>query len=344
MNREEALLKYHEEAAKYIKSGIEALERNFRKEEARFKDRICQAVIQSFSSYVNKEQLEYIHISLLRSWIDEDTFKIVLSLYDKDYFLDRHPLIKTIPCDDLFAPLKEVRRKLYQSLEYYHGRIEKYDADRMIRETAMAFFQKRAEWSRMVLRDLDCWVAEDKSLWEKRMVVKWGAFQEAGETVFLTEPGRKSQQQFLDYNEKNGIDQWDNHYVYQSWEAVSFQEITLVKKNFLFIILKNSVMEHCQWEGCMMHGASFRGAKLKQVVFAGCDLSGSDFRETVFEQVQFIQCNLSGADFTGDNIDTVQFQGSLMNDARLSRDSLSCKGLDASQLQQICMEEEPYVF
>lgn len=344
MNREEALLKYQEVTAVDLKSGMEALEMNFRKEEARFKDRLCQAVIQSCSSYGNKEQPEYIHISLLRSWMDEDIFKIVLSLYDTDYFLDRHPLIKTIPCDDLFAPLKEVRRKLYQSLEYYRGQIEKYDADRMIRETAMVFFQKKAEWSRMVLRDLDRLKTADNTLQEKRLVVKWGAFQEAGETVFLTEPGRKNQQQFLEYNEKNGIDLWDMHYVYQSWEAVSFQDITLAKKNFLFIMLKNCIMEHCQWENCMMHGASFRGAKLKQVVFAGCDLSGSDFRETVFEQVQFIQCKLSGADFTGNNIDTVQFQGSLMNDARLSRDSLSCKGLDASQLQQICMEEEPYVF
>lgn len=143
MNREEALLKYKEETEAYLKSGMEILETNFRKEEARFKDRLCQAVIQSYSSYGNKEQLEYVHISLLRSWMDEDIFKIVLSLYDKDYFLDRHPLMQTIPCGDLFAPLKEVRRKLYQTLEYYRGRIEKYDADRMIRETAMAFFRKR---------------------------------------------------------------------------------------------------------------------------------------------------------------------------------------------------------
>lgn len=78
MNREEALLKYKEETEAYLKSGMEILETNFRKEEARLKDRLFQAVIYSCSSYGNKEQLEYIHISLLRSWMDEDTFKIVL--------------------------------------------------------------------------------------------------------------------------------------------------------------------------------------------------------------------------------------------------------------------------
>ena len=58
----------------------------------------------------------------------------------------------------------------------------------------------------------------------------------------------------------------------------------------------------------------------------------------------FLQCNLSNADFTGTELQGVAFTGSMMDNAVFSRDGLSCKGLNAGQLQKIRMEEEPYVF
>ncbi len=337
MNRKEAVLKYKEETSGYLNECIKTLEENFLREGERLKNDICAEVLGLLSDTGNKDRIQYIQVSLLRSGIDEDVFQILISLHDKTYFLDKNPLMQTMDVSSLFAPLKEVRIKLYQSMEWYQGKIEKFDADRMVRETAMGFFKKMADQCRRLFRDMERWETG-------RLVIKWGEFQEVSETIFLTEPGGRNQQQFLAYNEKNRLDQWDARYVYQSWESVQFADMTVQKRNLLFIMLRNSRMERCQWESCMMHGASFRDAGLKQVIFAGCDLSGSDFRGTVFDQVQFIQCNLEAADFTGDRIDTVQFTGSRMDGAAFSRESLSCGGFDASQLQQIQMEEEPYVF
>ncbi|MDE7273247.1 MAG: pentapeptide repeat-containing protein [Lachnospiraceae bacterium] len=344
MNRKEAILKYQEEVSEYLNRSMEALEENFLKEEKKLKNNICAIVIQLFSSVGDKERIQYIQMSLLRSRMDEDVFQILVSLHDETYFLDKNPLMQTLDVSSLFVPLKEARIILYQRLEYYQGKIEKFDADRMIRETAMTFYKKMADRCRMLFRDMDRLNTGDKISETKRLVVKWGGFQEVCETVFMTETNSKTQQQFLAYNEKNRLDQWDTRYVYQSWEYMQFTDVTEQKRNLLFIMFRNCQMERCQWENCLMHGASFRGAKLKQVIFAGCDLSGSDFRETEFDQVRFVQCNLSAADFTGNRIDTVQFTGSRMDDARFSRDSLSCGGLDVSQLQQIQMEEESYVF
>lgn len=343
MNRKEAVLKYQEEASVYLNRSMEALEKNFLQEEEKLKKDICATVLQLFSDVGDKEQIQYIQLSLLRSQMDEDIFQILISLYDKTYFLDKKPLMQTLDVSSIFAPLKEARTELYQCMEYYQGKIEKFDADRMIRETAMTFYQRMADRSRMLFRDFDRWESVDKATGTKRLVVKWGGFQETSETVFLKDPDSKNQQQFLIYNEKNRLDQWDIRYIYQSWEFVQFTDITVQKRNLLFIMLRNCGMERCQWENCMMHGASFRDVKLKQVIFAGCDLSGSDFRGADFDQVQFIQCNLSAADFTGNRIDTVQFTNSRMDDARFSREGLSCGGLDAGQLQQIQMEES-YVF
>lgn len=42
----------------------------------------------------------------------------------------------------IFTPLKEIRSELYQAVGEYQGKIEYFDADRLIRETAMTFYKK----------------------------------------------------------------------------------------------------------------------------------------------------------------------------------------------------------
>lgn len=120
--------------------------------------------------------------------------------------------------------------------------------------------------------------------------------------------------------------------------------IEVEQKNLLFLGMRDTRLEKCQWERCMLHGASFREAELKQVIFAGCDLSASDFRGVQFLQVKFIQCNLSDADFTGAKLGEVEFTDSKMQNARFSRSALASHALSAAQLQQVCLKEEPYVF
>ena len=175
-------------------------------------------------------------------------------------------------------------------------------------------------------------------------MVKWGGFQEESETIYLTDTSEKNQPQFLAYNRKNSVSEWDSQYVYQSWETVCFTDMTVQRMNLLFLMLRNCSMDRCQWENCMVHGAGFQNSKINQTNFVCCDLSGCDFRDVEFNQVQFIQCNLTGADFTGAKFDMIQFPNSQMEGAKFSRNGLYCKGLDANQLQQVQLEEEPYVF
>ncbi len=344
MNREEAKKIYKEEVSECLQNGMELLQKVWEKKGEEIKQTIFEALLQLFSCNADKEQIQYVQMSLLRSQMDEDVYKMLLSLHNETYFLDPDPRMQAVDISDLFAPLKEVRTRLYQAIGEYQGKIENFDADRMIRETAMAFYKKQADYCRMLFRDLGQWGAEKGVSSWKRLVVKWGEFQEESETVYLTDSKEKSQSQFLTYNEKNSINEWDVQYVYQSWEMVCFTDMTVQKMNLLFLMLRSCSMERCQWESCMIHGAELQNSKIKQTVFAGCDMSGCDFRDVEFSQVQFIQCNLTGADFTRAKFETVQFPGSQMGKAKFSRDGLYCEGLDAGQLQQVLLEEEPYVF
>lgn len=344
MDRTEAKKEYSERVAGYLQEGMELLHKNWEKTIDEVKQIIFQGLYQLFSYSDSKERIQYLQISLLRSLMDDDKYEMLLSLHNETYFLDPSPSMKTVDVSMLFVPLKEIRSKLYQATGEYQGKIEYFDADRVIREIAMTFYKKRANDCRKIFRDLELWRAE-KGLtpWE-RLIVKWGGFEEESETIYLTDKRAKSQAQFLTYNEKNSITEWNVRYVYQSWEAVTFSDITIQKMNLLFLVLRNCNMERCQWENCMMHGAELQNSELKQTIFAGCDLSCCDFRNVEFEQVQFIQCNLTGTDFTNATFNMVEFPGSQMENAKFSRNGLYCKGLDANQLQQVRLEEESHVF
>lgn len=344
MNREEAIQKYQEDVKDYLQNVSERLESGFSEKEKWLMQAIRQSLRQLYSVHEEKGKIRYLQMSLLRSRMDEDLYEILLSFHNEAYFLDPKPRMQTVDISELFAPLKTSRTPLYQALRRYQGKVQKYDADRMIRETAMTVYKKRAERCRFLFRDLDLWLSEEGLQAGQRLTVKWGGFEEACETIFLSDTGGKEQKQFLTYNEQNTVEKWDPRYIYQNWETAHFTDLDTEKKNLLFAVLRQCRMERCQWKNCLMHGAGFRRSDLRQVTFAGCDLSGSDFRGVRFEQVTFLQCNLSNADFTGTELQGVAFTGSMMDNAVFSRDGLSCKGLNAGQLQKIRMEEEPYVF
>lgn len=344
MDREEAKRIYQEKTSEYLQNGMELLEKNWETEKEEVIQTILQTLFHLFTCNKDKEQIQYVQMSLLRSQMDTDDYKMLLSLHNENYFLDPNPRMQVVDISNVFAPLRDVRTRLYEAIGAYQGKIENFDADRLIRETAMAFYKKQADCCRMLFRDLEQWRVEKGLLPWSRLVVKWGGFQEESETIYLTDTSEKNQSQFLRYNEKNSISQWDSQYVYQSWETVNFTDMTVQKMNLLFLMLRSCSMERCQWESCMVHGAEFQNSKIKQTVFAGCDMSGCNFRDVEFSQVQFVQCNLTGADFTRAKLDGIQFSGSQMEGAKFSRNGLYCKGLDASQLQQVRLEEEPYVF
>lgn len=342
MNRKETLEKYKADTADKLQKGMKLLEADYKETEGWLEEQLFDC-IRKLSTRA-EFPIGYIQFSLLRSLMDGDIYKLRASVYGGDYFLDPHCVSDTIDVSRLFGSLREVRRRIYEVAENYRGKVEQFDGDKMIRETAMMLFKKKAERYRKRFRDFDCQdFLRDLALCP-RLIVKWGEHKEYSETVFLKDTREKDAKQFLEVNKNNTIQQWNGSYVYQSWENTKFENLAVRQKNLLFFVMRDSHMENCQWEGCLLHGASFREAVLEKTVFAGCDLTACDFRKSRLHQVRFINCNLSETDFTGANIDEMDFSGSLMENTSFSRTALASSGLTTGQLQEIHLEEEPYVF
>lgn len=342
MNREDALIDYKKRIRESKEQAIRLMEQHYRSVEKKFHGQL-QEKMENLCGMI-KAPVKYIQISLLRSMMWSGIYQVMLSAHNEEYFLDSNSIKVNFDISYMFSPLEELRIRLYDEALPFIGKIPKFDADHVIMEIAMNFYKQRANAMRRYFVDFDRWDSIQSTAKCSRLVVKWGEHREHSETIFLMDFEQKSQEQFMENNEENEIAKWEPHYVYQSFDNSTFKNITVQKKNFLFLGMRNGAIEQVTWESTLLAGAGFRESSMYQVVFAGCDLMLSDFRKVKFQEVRFIQCKMENADFRGATfVDTV-FEGCSMKDAVFSRQEISYAGLDAKELQDITIEEEPNVF
>lgn len=342
MNRESALIDYNEKIRGCREQTVQLMEQYYLSIEKEFHKQLQKEV--NVLCEMIKTPVKYIQISLLRSMMWSGIYEVMLSAHNEEYFLDINSIKVIFDISFIFSPLEELRARLYDMALPFMGKIQKFDADHIIMKTAMSFFKQRANSLRRCFVDFDKWDSVQDVAKCSRLVVKWGEYREHSETIFLMDFEKKTQEQFWEYNKDNEITKWELCYVYQSFDNSAFKNLVVQKKIFLFLGMRNGLIEQVTWESTLLTGAGFRESKLYQVVFAGCDLSLCDFREAKLKEVHFHQCKLEEADFRGATFENTIFDGCTMKNAVFSRQELSHAGLDGRELQDIMIEEEPNVF
>jgi hypothetical protein len=342
MDRKEALQDYKNNIQPQLEQAEHQLEEHYLNLKKEFQVKLREEIVCLCKSI--DRAVKYFQISLLRSPMSYNRFQIMLSAHDEEYFLDDKAVSIIFDVSEIFLPLMELKETIYGEFSFYMGKVQKFDADKLIIHMAMSFFKKQANDFRWYFQDFskwDCIMELPKSI---RLVVKWGEYREYSETVFLTSTQPGVQQQFVESNQNNSLEIWDSKYVYQSLDHMKIQGLVMEKKNVMFLGMRYAQMEQSVWNVCMLYGAGFRESVMEQVTFVGCDLSRSDFKNTVLRDVRFVKCQLSEADFCGVSLENVSFEDCEMEQALFSRQDLAYAGLSTRQLQQVRTREEPYVF
>jgi len=342
MNREEALWDYKNKMQPQLEQTQCRLAKRYLALEKEFQQKI-HGEIACLCGKIEKP-VKYFQISLLRSPMSRDIFQIMLSAHDEEYFLDKEATSTVFDAGEIFLPLTELRAHLIGERSFYMGKVQKFDADQLVMQLAMTFFKKQANDFRWYFQDFARWDCIEKIPKSTKLVVKWGEHREQSETVFLTCTQPRLQEQFIESNQNNSLETWDSRYVYQSLDDMTIKEAVMEKKNFMFLGMRYSRLERSVWDACMLYGAGFRESGMEQVTFVGCDLSRSDFKNSALQEVRFVKCRLSEADFRGISLEETSFEECEMERTLFSRQDLAYAGLNARQLQQVRIEEEPYVF
>ncbi len=342
MNREAALKDYHDKMQDYLNEQNHLLEQNYLVSEREFQTQLYDQICNLCKSVTMP--VKYFQVSFLRSMLSQDVFMLMISVHNEEYFLDLDYKKTTLDVTRLFLPLISLKRTLYDMIPPYMGKIQKFDADRIIMGIAVDFFKKKANHMRRYFRDFDQWECIEDIPKYSRLVVKWGEHRGDSETLFLVDMQQKTQEEFIAYNQENRIDTWEPQYNYQSFDNAFLKDSVMQKKNFLFLGMRNGRIENSSWEASLFAGAGFKNSIMENVIFAGCDLSYCDFRNVNLKNAQFIQCKIVESDFRGALFLNIKFEDCEMQNTIFSRQDLAFAGLDAKQLQQIKIEEEPNVF
>lgn len=342
MERDEALLKYQSEIAGCLEAGKQELTRQYILIKNDFERQLREHIIQICKKV--KRPVTYFQISLLQCLIGQGIYRIMISVHDESYFLDSDMYVELFDVNDLFDGVQALKKKLYDAAGYYHGVIQLYSVDKLLVKMVMGFFKGICGELRHYFRDFDEWDGVRSLPESSRLVVKWGEHREHSETVFLINRQKKTQEQFISKNKENELKEWNFQYIYQGWDTTDLSGFLFRTKNFMFLNMRSCRLKDGVWEYCLIYGAAFRQTEFEHVVFSNCDLSQCNFRKTVLKNVRFIQCKLDGSDFTGAQMQEVDFTGSSMENVLFNREWISIAGLNANQLQQLRVEEEPYVF
>lgn len=346
MRREDALKDYNEQVRPLLEEGRQELEEGLKAADDR-EDRILNAVDQlcekavEYQQMGKKEKISLFQISLLTASLQEGPCRLQLNAYDSRGYLDREPVELLLSADWMFQPLQDLRKKLYERTMVYMGKVERFDADRLVTDLAVTFYRKSAEEFRPAFMNLDQRPAFQPLEREYVFAAKWGELRGTSGTLFVADSRAKSQEELEWAYSGAGQEQGkEAFHMFDCWDQTEFEELELVEKKLLYPSFRFSQFRKCLMGNCIVAGGNFFRSELTRSVFLSDGLSSCSFRQARLTDVHFLKCDLSNTDFRGAEITESTFYGSNMDHAIFSRSAVAGLHLEPSQLQQITIGEE----
>lgn len=341
MVREDALKEFHEESQYLLDESLAKRGQAVDEETGWLYDKILEGM-KKLSQVIAEAQnadedyfIKYFQISLLRTPVTENRFLFEIAACNEEYFLDKKIKAVIIDGTKMFEPLIMVKEQLLTLTKKYRGRVFACDIERQITTCAFDINRELAEGFRYLLWDFDTHEFIQNIKKNPLFLVKWGGHWEQSETVFLGDESIKDQAVFEEKNELNTIETINYDYVFNNWDKVSFENLVMTEKQFLFQSFRDCNFVRCAIGGSVLVGSNFRGTMMNRSAFMSCNFCKCNFKQVQLEDVHFIQCDLANADFRDAVFSEVTFEDSSLAGALFSRKDIAFLHLSDSQMREI---------
>lgn len=295
MVRKDALERFKKEEAGYLKSVTAQFLTNLQEktEELSLCLKAAFGELKEAVQEREKEPIMFIHFSLLGIDVLNGRYQVLAQAMDARWYMDTEPAEATFSIGFLFPMLEEAKERLLQDSRRYMGKVNRYDVDGLILDTAMECNRILAAVLKFVFRDIEenpeFQAIPKPATWG----IRWGEYRDASETIACVDREKKEQR---DWNRalKEAADQEDRM-VFGFWYGAELQSSDCTGRTLCFI----------QFEDCTLTDMDFGGANLTGARFRGCTLKGCSFQSVNLRQADFEDCRFEGCDFTGQTLQAV---------------------------------------
>lgn len=292
MTRKEALERFVKEEKDYL----EEKKRQFFMELQDKSEEVSNAIRQSIVALRDeiikkeKEKIMYFYFSFLRIDILKGDYCVFAQAMDARWYMDQSPAEVTFSLKFLFSGLDGIRERLEQDGRKYMGKINSYDRDNILQETAMEWNQILAGQLRFLFRDIE----ENKDFAEIPKLntwgIYWGEYRDTSEIIAFVDREKKDQK---DWDRALRLtDEQEGTMISRFWSEADLKDSNCSGKTFLF----------SQFENCTLTNLCFDGANLTGVQFKNCTLKACSFQNAVIQQADFVDCVWEDNDFKGANL------------------------------------------
>jgi len=320
MERDEVILKYHEEITEILVQYREHMS-NHLLEQADFLEEQIRVVMSTLGERMEQQQKEYVsflYMSVPRVDLIHRKYQFLLHAMNHLWYLDVESIEVYFEAGSLFEPFDEVWDKLIEISRKYFGIVNRYDVQNIMLEELKYIDQTISQILRYRLRD-----------WEKKGIfsgvtlapywlLKWGEYR--GDSEFVIQTDRTAKEKNAWKKDVKKACHKPETMVFSYWYQDEYKGSRLEDINMKFIV--------------------FEEAKLSDMVFQHCDMEGSRFIRTHLSDCSFENCNLWGADFTGCTFEKVSFAGAVLAGAVFPAESIPFLNLEPEQLQVIFLKRE----
>lgn len=324
---------------------------------------ICRRICDMQKSG-KKEKVAYLHYSMLRTAIIEQTYLWRVDAYDASWYRDRQECSTTYDATWAFQFLAELDAELEKKRQPYMNQIGRFDVERIILREAAKYQTYVVALARFAM-EAAVKLPEYREIGrDSRFEVRAGQYFDQSEIVYIEDWSVKDPKEIKRWFEEKSV----SEYAYEVYRGLNlsggdYQGIDLRYADLRDSDLSAGQLSHAVLLGAKLGGSNLKGADLSRAGIYEADFRGSDLRGAIlngvagacgwngdadnwlpgFSRVNFSGANLektdfsdaflNGADFRDAHLDGVKFEGAELNGAVFSKES-------QSQLQSVLDGEQ----
>lgn len=255
---------------------------------------ICKQ-IKNMQEAKQKDDISYIHYSMLRTSILENKGIYLIEAYSEKWYWDEQECLNQYDASWLIEAVTNLQAVLDQERKKYMNQIHPHDIQHMLFSNLGYFNAFFISLSRLAIP-----IATQSSLYQQiskgnTVKIKVGEYRDFSEDIYIDNQclNISNDMRTLLYQLKGESDGLCQYH--------TFTRLTIDAEHFM-----NVDYSYSDFNRCHLSDSSFRHCVLIGTRFQYCDLRGTDFSFSILTDVDFRGSNLSGACLYGIQLEEIQ--------------------------------------